>query len=356
MSQVEEQRKAVIQVVYDHFCARGIWPTFDQIDRPLRRAGIDPVRIIKEMPGMYMPPNSGRIEPASSDEIRLTIQGIALADGGMEDVDRFLRLLPWLAKMELNFEPSSTGDDQTLRVSRAEIVNFLGLDEASTVPGRVYAILKQERWGGGGSSSSGRDYTISVRRDVSRFSRVASLEDYITVLAERDRENEAPAAITRFGSLMFTKLNSAAWGGEAQPEAPAKEASDEDFVASAVVFSIKQNSIEAKFECSKLIFLIDELNRNYVERRTYATHALLRAILDHIPPILGFRTFDEVANNYSWTRTDKQYMAKLKDFRTQADDALHRTISRKIDILRFDDLPGAVGFNVLLQECADKLH
>jgi hypothetical protein len=48
-------------------------------------------------------------------------------------------------------------------------------------------------------------------------------------------------------------------------------------------------------------------------------------------------------------------MKKLLDFRDQADDALHRQISARPDLLSFDDLPASVYVNRLLQECADRL-
>lgn len=48
-------------------------------------------------------------------------------------------------------------------------------------------------------------------------------------------------------------------------------------------------------------------------------------------------------------------MKKLADFRDQADDALHRQISGKTDLLGFDDMPASVYVDRLLQECAEQL-
>jgi hypothetical protein len=48
-------------------------------------------------------------------------------------------------------------------------------------------------------------------------------------------------------------------------------------------------------------------------------------------------------------------MKKLADFRDQADDALHRMISPKADLLSFDDMPTSVCVDLLLQECAERL-
>jgi hypothetical protein len=79
---------------------------------------------------------------------------------------------------------------------------------------------------------------------------------------------------------------------------------------------------------------------------------LLRAVLDHIPPLLNCADFEAVACNYSWGRTDKRYMRKLLDFKLQADDVLHRQVSAKADLLTIDDMPPRTWINRLLQECA----
>jgi hypothetical protein len=111
----------------------------------------------------------------------------------------------------------------------------------------------------------------------------------------------------------------------------------------------------SKFDVTKLLALVGELNDNYVRSNTYASHALLRAILDHIPPILGQPHFDAVVSNYRWPQTDKKYMKQLMAFRAQGDDAMHRQISADADLLGFDDMPKSVCVDRLLLECAKSL-
>ncbi|MGP0024068.1 MAG: hypothetical protein ACLPKE_12030 [Streptosporangiaceae bacterium] len=94
------------------------------------------------------------------------------------------------------------------------------------------------------------------------------------------------------------------------------------------------------------------LNDNYVRGNGYAAHALLRTILDHVAPLLGCAGFTAAVNNHRWNRTDRSYMRKLLDFKLQADDALHRQISSKADLLSLDDMPPRAWINRLLQECA----
>ncbi|HET9897617.1 MAG TPA: hypothetical protein VFQ44_22025 [Streptosporangiaceae bacterium] len=143
------------------------------------------------------------------------------------------------------------------------------------------------------------------------------------------------------------------------PEVPVKVVATPSrivpYIDERIAEAIEAKAATSTFDVGKLLALIRELNANYLGERTYAAHALLRAILDHIPPLLGQPNFVAVVNNYQWTRTDKGYLQRLLNCKMQADDALHRQISARPCVLRFADLPASVCLNKLLQECADKL-
>lgn len=126
------------------------------------------------------------------------------------------------------------------------------------------------------------------------------------------------------------------------------------YIDAQVIAGISARADMPQLDCTKLLKLISELNENYSHGNGYTAHAMLRAILDHIPPMLGHKNFTAVVNNYPWSQTDKAYMRKLLDFRTQADDVLHRQISHKRDLLGIDDMPPRAGVNRLLQESADQ--
>jgi hypothetical protein len=124
------------------------------------------------------------------------------------------------------------------------------------------------------------------------------------------------------------------------------------YIDAGVAVSLAARAGTLGFDPAKVARLIDELNDNYSRGNAYAAHALLRAILDHVPPMLGCADFKAVANNHPWGRTDKNYVRKLLDFKLQADDALHRQISAKTDLIGLDDMPPRVWVNRILQECA----
>lgn len=88
-----------------------------------------------------------------------------------------------------------------------------------------------------------------------------------------------------------------------------------------------------EFDLSKLIVLCDELNTAFQSENKYSIAMLTRAILDHVPPIFGCKTFHEVTNNYAGARSFKKSMQHLNDScRNIADQHLHTQI-RKNEVL-----------------------
>ena len=54
----------------------------------------------------------------------------------------------------------------------------------------------------------------------------------------------------------------------------------------------KLSKINDGFEYEKLVRLLQELNSNYANSNYYSCAILNRAIVDHLPPLFGFQTFD----------------------------------------------------------------
>jgi hypothetical protein len=147
------------------------------------------------------------------------------------------------------------------------------------------------------------------------------------------------------GEVVFTRA------GDSQPRNGARSAAG--YVDPQVSASLAARVEAIGLDPGKLTRLIAELNDNYRRGNAYAAHALLRVVLDHIPPLLGCADFKAAANNYSWSRTDRGYARRLLGFKLQADDALHRQISKRTDHLGIDDMPPKVWVNRILQECAE---
>lgn len=82
-----------------------------------------------------------------------------------------------------------------------------------------------------------------------------------------------------------------------------------------------------RFDLRKLIALCEELNQCYRAQCYHAVAALTRAVIDHLPPVFGVRTFSEVANSYAGTRSFKDCMRRLEEAaRRIADTHLHTQV------------------------------
>lgn len=83
------------------------------------------------------------------------------------------------------------------------------------------------------------------------------------------------------------------------------------------------------FDLTKLIRFCDELNSCYQSESFISVIMLVRAILDHVPPILGYKTFVEVANNYGGKSLKKSLLNLQNSSRNIADAYLHEAIRSK---------------------------
>jgi len=81
------------------------------------------------------------------------------------------------------------------------------------------------------------------------------------------------------------------------------------------------------YDLSKLVKMCEELNICYSSGAYFATLMLVRSILDHIPPIFGYKAFSEMANNHKGGKSFKEAMQRLENTsRKIADSYLHSQI------------------------------
>ncbi len=86
----------------------------------------------------------------------------------------------------------------------------------------------------------------------------------------------------------------------------------------------------SKLDLTRLIRLCEELNIAYSNDCFMSVAMLVRAILDHIPPLLGKQNFAEIANNYAGPISFKKSMQNLQlSLRNIADAHLHIPIREK---------------------------
>lgn len=83
-----------------------------------------------------------------------------------------------------------------------------------------------------------------------------------------------------------------------------------------------------KFDLTRLVKLCEELNDCYQSRSYHAIAMLVRTIIDHVPPVFGCDTFNEVANNDGGGgKSFKKAMQRLnRSYRDIANRHLHEQI------------------------------
>ena len=105
----------------------------------------------------------------------------------------------------------------------------------------------------------------------------------------------------------------------------------------------------------KLLVILGEINVCHQHRCYFALAALVRTVLDHIPPVFGYKSFSEVANNYAGGKSLKESMNHLdSSARRIADQHLHAQARRsevmpnivQVDLLNNLDvlLPRLLGY------------
>jgi hypothetical protein len=109
------------------------------------------------------------------------------------------------------------------------------------------------------------------------------------------------------------------------------------------------------WDLTKLVAMLRELNDNVAAGNPYASLALCRAIIDHVPPIFGQAMFSAVVSQVSMSRTDKQHLKLLADNRCVSDDVLHRHVSQQPDLIEMQDVPQRLGIGTLVRLVVEKL-
>lgn len=142
-------------------------------------------------------------------------------------------------------------------------------------------------------------------------------------------------AVARFVSGFPDELKSFSFELEkiARKKVLQKGADDSDakksyYIESAMILALAELKSE-KYDLSKMVKMCKELNDNYSLNNYLACGMLIRAILDHVPPIFDKKTFTEVANNYG-TKSFRDIVLPLEDTaRKISDSYLHNPIRKK---------------------------
>jgi len=116
---------------------------------------------------------------------------------------------------------------------------------------------------------------------------------------------------------------------DGQPLRDTSGVSAESFVNAERLAALRALKPNKPLDINKLVRLCEELNICYPKGAYFACAMLVRALLDHVPPAFGYRTFDEVINNYAGGRSFREAMSYAATMaRKIADMHLHAPMRR----------------------------
>jgi hypothetical protein len=135
-----------------------------------------------------------------------------------------------------------------------------------------------------------------------------------------------------------------------RPDLPSTDAS---YVAQERIFALQQCS-QHRWDFARLVELCREINVAAANQCHMSTAMLLRTVINHVPPVLGCKTFTEVANNYAGPGSQKSFKASMqhleKSLRNIADTHLHVQIREREVIPTAVQVNFAADLDVLLGE------
>jgi hypothetical protein len=254
-------------------------------------------------------------EEGSLNYYHLTFLGILLTEEGQNCEQLLIRYLAYVSE-KCAAEPLRT------HVSSQEIAEDLQLDPEQSV--LLGFLIRESPFSGSGSF--GIDgWNIEIPRNVEDFP-----QDLLTYIHERVMEQydqAVPVAVAQRSSYLWTKRGEALrkeTGPGLKGELSPNTYVDEARIAELQVIKSEQ------FDLARLIELCRELNICYSNGCYLAVAMLTRALIDHVPPIFGAKTFSEITNSNSGSRSFRDSMQHLgNSCRRIADAHLHVQIRGK---------------------------
>tara|TARA_R110000787_G_scaffold86198_1_gene183778 strand:- start:694 stop:1647 length:954 start_codon:yes stop_codon:yes gene_type:complete len=112
-----------------------------------------------------------------------------------------------------------------------------------------------------------------------------------------------------------------------------------------------ENLESSDFDFVRLIQICKEINANANNGNYFALGALIRMLLDHIPPIFGFNTFKEVSVNCQLGKSVSASLRNLENSsRKISDGLLHQKIRRRETLPTLNQVNFSPDIDVLLAE------
>ena len=293
----------------------------------------------------------------STRGFRITLLGAMVAEHGHENLSLFVRLLALIKRM---YEADADIKDLKSTVANKEL-GLTSSDQQRLLAGLLTIGLPNacpifvSGWTPDGS------WTAQITDHVVDLYNADDLERYARDLIFNQYDQNNPWSLeerqkTAFNSYSNSWVSAIDISGGILP--------NHQEITSSLAFQnghlpfVDRNRLDelraissTKFDLSRLVAMCAELSICYEREAVHATIMLVRAILDHVPPIFGYKSFKEVANNYSGSRSFKDAMDHLEgSCRKIADMYLHSQIQKSVSLPNLIQVNFSPALDLLLAE------
>jgi hypothetical protein len=111
-SYLPDRTRRELQVIFDFLVVRGEWPKFRSVDMQFGRrlGGVDGQAALRDIPDIYLMRSRLNTHYYDTDEVRLSLLGIAECDGGHKNLEILVRFIEWGASIEREQDPDDESD------------------------------------------------------------------------------------------------------------------------------------------------------------------------------------------------------------------------------------------------------
>ncbi|MFI1092888.1 hypothetical protein [Streptomyces sp. NPDC020917] len=373
---LDEAQHTLLKVMAEQYLKTGRWPFWRYVEHTMDDLGYDDAeRVLKSLPvvGANSPvgPAYGlawydRVHLADDNRPALTVAA-GLHSPELRHVfgENFISVLQYFVKQQRAVRPSPETVEASYITSDDFKRDFPAVTQefVAALPG----IFEHEPVLRRGSQSWGTNpdgWRFELHKWLKDYRGIDDLNAYVARVTELILESQTPVLTQALGSPghvvtigdMLATATPTVTGAISSHSATSPEELPQ-YVNGNLIKELEAKQGLTRLSPDKLLQLVSELNACFREGHAYACHALVRAIIDHVPPILGQKSFQAAASNYAWpTDADRKYAKKLLEFKNQADDVLHRQIRTSRGVITMHDVPLAAYINALLRVCVDQLQ
>ncbi|MEY9816339.1 hypothetical protein RKD21_006596 [Streptomyces albogriseolus] len=341
--QLTQDQRNLLETIAHPWLDHGEWPLWANVQHYFDMRGQDADAVFHSLPriGTQTPYGAGygftlpmRAPIDGKDRVRLTVAAsLVVPQVRMVAGEPFVQALRHMIDLYTS-RPMHFNQVPTITLRSGELQSALPHLKPWFVQVLPDLLSNEPAISTGGVGLSDGSWERKVTRSVLQFRTVQSVEDYV----ERTCEIVMAAAAQYAPAVPVVE--------ELVSTAPERE----PYVDPALLDHLEEAAKATKWQVHKLIALCQGLNDAFVAENPYVCAAMIRAVLDHIPPVFGHADFKHVAAQHPFGRTDRAHAANLSAFKAIGDDVMHRPIGPSVPRVSMDDIPRPLRLNAMLHE------